>query len=368
MKKILATAITITTLLASNSVLAGDSSFRQANEKASRQGSITANGGNVSSIVLMELASSSQSNEEIANSIALLVKAEPRDGGASTALAQGGIDRIIRQDNRYNIGNKEWGISVRNNGTEASFRNYAYVEKNPHTKALGKIPEKNLEVKARGFVMSSLVPFLPMGEGEGIELWSTQFEHELAGSDTGEVDEDVIVSSRAIFVRTIDGVPVIGAGSKVEVTFANDGAVVGFSFDWPRIERSNEKQEIVLPSQVLSRTASLIPETPSDIDVIRHECGYFDPGGRYRDSAAQLQAACFTRVIRTRHQNIDGEEEVIRSGISVATPIGEDVKYDEEIENSHPSLYGISQAIETSKKFGAPNKEVLVALGRRAPL
>jgi hypothetical protein len=58
---------------------------------------------------------------------------------------------------------------------------------------------------------------------------------------------------RVVLSREIGGIPVVGAGSKVTVTFLNDGSLVSFRYDWPVYTRTGRAQAMASPTEVLRR-------------------------------------------------------------------------------------------------------------------
>ena len=64
---------------------------------------------------------------------------------------------------------------------------------------------------------------LAPGERLEPEAISARTEGGVAADGTGAYS--AVVANRIVFTRVIDGLPVVGAGSKVTVTFLNDGSV-----------------------------------------------------------------------------------------------------------------------------------------------
>lgn len=61
---------------------------------------------------------------------------------------------------------------------------------------------------------------------------------------SGHTEEEKVVSSIVVFGRRVDGVDIVGPGSKIALYVANDGMVFGFDGDWPRYERTAQRQDL----------------------------------------------------------------------------------------------------------------------------
>ena len=82
---------------------------------------------------------------------------------------------------------------------------------------------------------------------------ATSFRTESGVAVNGTHARSSVVAARVVFSREIRGVPVVGAGSKVTVTFLNDGAVESFRYDWPIYEQTSRTQQIVSSSEIVRR-------------------------------------------------------------------------------------------------------------------
>jgi hypothetical protein len=106
---------------------------------------------------------------------------------------------------------------------------------------------------------------------------------------------------------------VVGDGSKVILTFANDGSLESFHYDWPTYQTA-AAQDVVAADEVLSRVQRVVSvrrgaaapvarvagsEYPVVLDPSTQlealECGYYDPGsGR---SSQPIQPGCTYRAV-----------------------------------------------------------------------
>jgi hypothetical protein len=116
-------------------------------------------------------------------------------------------------------------------------------------------------------------------------------------------------------------VPVVGGGSTVVLTFANNGALESLRYDWP-VYRATAIQRLVDAPQIAQRinavlaarkTTAALPANARQISnniqanvavgkpgtaLQKLECGYFDPGVAARTASATIQPGCVYHVVR----------------------------------------------------------------------
>lgn len=199
-----------------------------------------------------------------------------------------------------------WSLSIDSEGSRVSYRNQAYLQGAqarpvPLAQRLG---QERLEAIGRRFVVAGLRDMVKLGPNEALVPVFTQYQVS-GGASTrpgARPDPEQVEASVVVFTRTIDGVHVIGPGSKVAVLVANDGKVAGFDYDWPDYEHTPRMQQVVPIAEIRNRANTLTPLRldRADTTVKRTECGYFDAGARQRDPAALLQAACQFNTIERR--------------------------------------------------------------------
>lgn len=175
----------------------------------------------------------------------------------------------------------------------------------------------------------------PLGPDEELTFLGTRYAHFTGNaSDPG----DRVVGTRAYFGRKVDGIPVIGEGSRIVIEFAHGVRVL--DVNWSGLERSGTRQvraaapEIV--RRVQSQRASLnLRSVPFEsLDAM---CGLYDGGAR--SGSSELALTCLTRdrsladasemmtsIREAGAQNVDSSEQGLRiaetdKGCS-ATPLG----------------------------------------------
>jgi hypothetical protein len=116
----------------------------------------------------------------------------------------------------------------------------------------GALKALKVDSGALAYIHSKLGASIVLGENE--ELVPLLTDYRLEGSQDlsiGLVTRSV-AANRIVFGRKLNGVPVVGNGSRVVITFANDGSVESFFYDWPKYV-STDAQSLVTPSTLLGR-------------------------------------------------------------------------------------------------------------------
>lgn len=234
---------------------------------------------------------------------------------------------------------EQWSLEVSSDGFGAEYHDLA-VQARAH--ALGRpvsqqMPAAELEQKGRAFIASQLASQIALGANEQLIALRADYRTE-GGEDlnTGQTTS-AVVASRIVFGRTIGGVPVVGNGSKVIITFTNDGALESFRYDWPKYE-AGAPQNVVGPAEVLTRLQKVMavrnganPGNPavavpgrgpnaypvalsSNTQLQSLDCGYYDSGSKGR-GIHSVQPGC---TYLTVSQDTNG----MRQGFAGAVPAG----------------------------------------------
>jgi hypothetical protein len=160
---------------------------------------------------------------------------------------------------KLRITGTQWSLEVEGDGSAAEYQDLA-VEAQAHS--LGKplsaeMPAAELEQRGRVFIASNLASEIVLGADEELVALRTDYRTE-GGQDaaTGEISQ-AVVANRIVFGRTLQGVPIVGNGSKVILTFTNDGSLESFRYDWPAYQVT-ATQNVVDAGEVLSRVQKVI--------------------------------------------------------------------------------------------------------------
>jgi hypothetical protein len=152
-----------------------------------------------------------------------------------------------------------------------------------------------------------------------------------SGGKGATVVTQEVVAATIVFGRKHQGVDIVGAGSKVMVTFANDQQPVAFAYDWPEYVDAGKSQAVLSPDLIWARSTSLatmrFPAT--SVAVRRFECGYFDPGARFskRDPSAVIQAACVAHYVGSQpatQSGVPGVDEAVGDPIPIGVTVEPD--------------------------------------------
>lgn len=192
-----------------------------------------------------------------------------------------------------------------------------------------RLSNESLEQLGRAFISNNLAAFVGLATGE--ELVPIKTEHGIAGAidKYGKESEQEVIGSIIVFGRTIDGVSVVGPGSRIAVYFANDGEPYGFSVDWPKYKRTSQYQSTLNVDEIYERLSAygLMAKTVEKVTVKRFECGYVDLGERHYDPDAYIQTGCAAHTIGTFSDTTENKEE---TAVINYIPAGNEVIWDEE--------------------------------------
>lgn len=181
----------------------------------------------------------------------------------------------------------------------------------------GKISKNRLEALGRTFIENSLSEFIKIDENEEIVPFNVIYEIDTEYNANTEEKTESVTGNIVIFSRKVNGHHVIGKGSKISIMFANDETPVAFRYDWPDYQAADMEQKIISKENLIERKGSLsiMKESATDIDLVRFECGYYDPGAMRRDDESIIQAACAAFY--------HGKKEETTSAVMDIIPIGE---------------------------------------------
>jgi hypothetical protein len=240
---------------------------------------------------------------------------------------------------RLRITGADWSLEVAGDGSAAEYQNLA-VAAQAHSLARplsARVTAAELEQKGRTFIGANLASEVVLGPDE--ELVALRADYRTEGGldlSTGVITQ-AIVASRIVFGRTVHGIPVVGNGSKIILTFTNDGSLESFRYDWPAY-RVVSSQSLVDAGEILSRVQKVVSTrngvvapiagavAPRDANAAYPveltpntklkalDCGYYDAGSWARQ-AQSVQPGCTYLAVS---QDLDGS----RAGYSGAVPAG----------------------------------------------
>lgn len=261
-------------------------------------------------------------------------------------LGLGSAEQSTKRKETLHLTGKQWSLDVTADGAGVDYHDAA-VEARAHS--LGKplsqeMSAAELEQKGRAFIADKLASQIVLGADEQLVAVRADYRTE-GGQDlkTGEISQ-AVVANRIVFGRTLHGVPVVGNGSKVIVTFINDGSLESFRYDWPKYQAA-ASQNLVDAGEILSRVQKVIGvrngvaaptsgvtvpssegeaypvELTPNTKLQALECGYYDAGSFAGHAAQSVQPGCTYRVIS---QDSNG----MRAGYAGAVPAGRQFESD----------------------------------------
>ncbi len=265
-----------------------------------------------------------------------------------------GVPVIERRKDRTDYIGKGWSLRIDQDGTSVRYRHYGYLD-NPLNSAplpvAQRMSQDVLQKYGLDFIKSRLGDLIPLAANEQLVPFFSEFQISGDGSTSPGVkpDAEEVIANTVVFSRVVNGIAVLGAGSKIAVIFANTGKPVGFDFDWARYEATGEKQATLNITDVNARMAKLTPVDlkSTQTKLARFECGYFDFGVRRRDPLAPVQTACAVHV---------NNKQIVDKATFAKDP------------NSGHALAAFMQAIPLGAKPALDNKwpEVRILLGMSA--
>jgi hypothetical protein len=252
-------------------------------------------------------------------------------------LASGDYSILDRGKRTRYKGEDGWHIDAFADGTRVNYRAMDYVdsEANPKVTEEKRMGKEELEKLGRNFIESYLSEVIQLKSNESIVPISTSYQVQAIqevdpGSFPGWRNDRFVVSNEIKFGRQVNGIDVIGPGSKIVVIFANDKTPVGFTYDWPIYEETEDTQEILGINDILERTSSLATtrsKKPTKVNIKKFECGYWDAGARRQSTDAFIQGGCAVDY-EIKIEKADSQQEV-ESSIVDAIPVGKEVMEDD---------------------------------------
>jgi hypothetical protein len=265
---------------------------------------------------------------------ALVAQFRNATSGITTA---GNYSIILQRDSIRYTGDTGWQLTVYGDGTAVRYRNPVALDAGRTVPLASRLSNTDLEALGRRFITEQLGRYVLVGTGETLEALKTehQVEERQADASTAPLIQEVSAST-VVFTRTVNGVGVVGSGSKVAVIFGNDHLPAGFELDWTAYQPSGRRQQTLDVSSIHRRASSVLPVDPlaTGTTLQRFECGYFDNGTRRRDALAPVQPACFYHYVKqvvgdpilNRADPTDG---LLKSAYGAAIPVGSTVEPDQ---------------------------------------
>lgn len=188
-----------------------------------------------------------------------------------------------------------WMLEVRGTGDWVRYRNEARLTPGNYVPVpVGEAPNnQELERMARRFVSSRLAPLVKLGPDDALRGWYVTRILETIADDAG-AQTTYVIATKVVFTREVNGIPVLGSGSKVAVLMGNDGEMIGFDVDWPQLTRAGRETRTVDLARIRARVDRQLgfksgAQRPPELIF---ECGYYDPGADASMAGGAIAPAC----------------------------------------------------------------------------
>lgn len=258
---------------------------------------------------------------------------------ASTAITTSGERKREAKRDKIFVHTDAWSLQVVGDGTRVSYRNEMELDRGQANgvPVAQRLSDERLEELGRGFIAGTLQALVKLGPDEALVPLYT--ERQITGggptAEGAQPETELVVANTMVFTRTIDGVPVVGGGSKVAVTFLNNGNAVAFSYDWPEYRKTGRQQKVLGLDEIKRRGKRVLSVDldAENVKLARFECGLFDPGVRYRDADALVQSACYVQAVRRdiidpAANRLDPTAGHVLAAVAQAIPAGATVEPD----------------------------------------
>jgi len=191
---------------------------------------------------------------------------------------------------------KGWNLSVSEDGSSVSYRNYEY--RNTIAGQFNNQLTENyqvLENKGKTFILTKLKGLISIGDNDLIIPSGLQLER-LVYELPNEKREEKVAGCAVFYSREVEGIPIIGPGSKIAVFFTSDGTPYGFEYDWPEYQTTMIIVSVLDIAGITNRNKryydSVLNGDSDSILTDMIECGYFDEGHEFLEEENLLQPAC----------------------------------------------------------------------------
>jgi hypothetical protein len=206
-----------------------------------------------------------------------------------------------------------WYLQVKGDGSVAEYYN---AEMRNGVPLEARLSDATLTRRASSFAVSNFGAALGLSASDLIPINVRHQIGTFGSRSTSAPEGQKLFSSQVTFARRIDGLPVIGPGSKIHVELSVSGDVVGFSYDWSAISMGTAVQKVHMPKEVLERATNVAGVGNGDLSQIkRFECGYYDAGALA--GSAQMQGACLVQTTARDATGLRVDQAFVPAAVAV---------------------------------------------------
>jgi hypothetical protein len=258
---------------------------------------------------------------------------------STTSITTAGPYEITQDDRGITADGNGWSLAVLGDGSVAKYRNWDFHDAHSEPIPYDRRPAPAaLEAWGRRFLASNLQGEVVLGPNEEMFAFSGFYDtFSYQPTDLSTAAVDMVIGNVVVFTRAVNGVDVVGGGSKAAVFFESDGTPWAFDFDWPTYGMTSDSIDVLLIDEINAQDA-LLSEYQFDasvlsVDTRQFECGYFDAGIQYHDPAALIQPGCAyqrsaTFVGDQDRYAVDPTDGLITMGFVDAVPAARVLQYD----------------------------------------
>jgi hypothetical protein len=260
-----------------------------------------------------------------------------RDG--KTSITTAGDYQVTEDQQGLSAEGNGWSLTVLGDGTAVKYRNWAFHDAHSTPIDFGqRPPEPTLEAWGRRFLASYLQEEVIVGPKEQLFPLSARYDtFSYQATDSSRPAVDMVIGNVVVFTRAVDGVDVVGGGSKAAVFFENDGTPWAFDFDWPNYAPTADSLDILSIDEINTQDAFLSDwqfDASVTVDTQLFECGYFDAGIQFHDPKALLQPGCAYQRTATfigdpDRYAADPTDGLMQTGFVDVVPAGRVLQFDQ---------------------------------------
>lgn len=179
---------------------------------------------------------------------------------------------------------------------------------------------------AAAVLTSELAALVPLAANERLVPLGQTDGKLTVGTPGGTIVRDEVIENVVRLGRTIDGVLVLGPGSRAVVRLDGEGRVLGVDVDWSEYLPTDSTQQTLSKAEMLARLAALeqVGALPRQRQLRHVECGLFDPGAT---AGGLLQPGCVYHHVLVENGSVSGT-------FDIAVPAGASFVADESWHES----------------------------------
>lgn len=201
----------------------------------------------------------------------------------------------VRDGDSLFVRTSAWVLQVTGEGNRVRFGS----SKDGLRRSPDGLPYSEVFGIAEDALRNELSPLVPLRDNEAlVPIGRYDVKVSTSAPDGTRVTKEIL-ESVAHFGRSVEGVMVVGPGSRAMVTLDNDGRVTGFDLDWSEYEPTEILQPTLSIEDIDARL--IVLEKAGVLTPYREQsyvaCGYYDPGTAGAPFTQLIQPGCAYRFV-----------------------------------------------------------------------